>query len=230
MTNALVVIRKENNKQDKLLSKENYSILTDIVVYLRSSNLTDYSVEAIRKELRGMALESELRNEKFSNVVGEDYKLFCDELIKNGTQKTLYEKILENLSVFFEVVAFLLFMEIFFTSTITNIITKGNFVMPIKLGFVISTVCVIIFAYAIVWYITKYSFELSNKNQRKYKIAFIITFTAIWTLVLFLRITSYNIILSSVNCLFPLIFFIIGIIAVKLLQTNNINKKIERIK
>jgi len=31
MTNALEVIRKENNSQEKILSKENNSILTDMV-------------------------------------------------------------------------------------------------------------------------------------------------------------------------------------------------------
>lgn len=230
MTNTLVVIRKENNKQDKLVSKENTSILTDIVLYLRSSNLSDYSVEAIRKELRGMALESELRNEKFSDVVGVDYKDFCDELIKNGTQKTRYEKILENFQIFFWGVGFLVFVEIFFTSTITNIVTKGNFIMPIKLGFVISTACAIIFAYAFVRSITKNSFELSSKNHPIYKMAFIITFALLWALVLFLTIIFNKITLFSVNCLFPLIFFSIGIIVIKLLQTNNINNNIKRIK
>ena len=226
MANALEVLRKENNRQNKLFWKENNATLADIVVYLRSSNLSEYSIETIRKELGGMALESQLRNEKFSDVVGEDCKAFCDELIKNGTQKTGYDKILENSQIFFQGIGFLFFIELIFTSTIINIVTKGNFMMPISLGFVISAGCIIILAYATYWYITKRSFELSGKNRLANRTVFIIAFSLLSTAVVFIKVIFNKTTLFSVNCLFPLLFFIIGIFAFKLLQTNNINKNI----
>lgn len=74
--------------------------MMDIVCYLRSSDLCDYDIEIIRKEITGMALEAQLRNENFNVVVGDDYKAFCDELMKNGRQKTPYEKSLEILYTF----------------------------------------------------------------------------------------------------------------------------------
>lgn len=57
MSNSLEKLRKENNSNDKLLTKENDRIMTDMVVYLRSSKLCDYDIEIIRRafwnDLRG---------------------------------------------------------------------------------------------------------------------------------------------------------------------------------
>lgn len=114
MANQLEKLRKENNLLDKQLSKENNTIMMDMVCYLRSSDLCDYDIEIIRKELTGMALEAQLRNEKFSDAVGDDYKALCDELMKNGRQKTLNEKALEILYVLVFGVGTLYLVEILF--------------------------------------------------------------------------------------------------------------------
>ncbi|MEL7657597.1 MAG: hypothetical protein AAGU75_17015, partial [Bacillota bacterium] len=74
MANLLENLRKENNGNDKLLSKENTLIMTDMVVYIRSSDLSDYDIEVIRRELFGMIYEAQLRNESAGQVIGDDYK------------------------------------------------------------------------------------------------------------------------------------------------------------
>src|SRR5665648_902590 len=92
MINYEKKLRKENNQQEKQLTKENNGILIDAVVYLHSSDLCEYDIEVIRKELFGMAWEAQLRGENFSSVIGDDFKLFCDELIKVGRKKRNMKK------------------------------------------------------------------------------------------------------------------------------------------
>ena len=69
--------------------------MTDMIVYLRHSNLCDYDIEVIRRDLYGMIYEAQLKNEPAQHVIGDDYKGFCQELIMSGRQKDIYEKFLE---------------------------------------------------------------------------------------------------------------------------------------
>lgn len=223
MANALKNLQKENNRLEKQLTTDNDLILTDIVVYLRSSNLKDYDIEVIRKELIGMALESQLRGSSLKDTVGEDYKEFCDELIKNGREKTVYEKSLDYLTIFSAGVGFLYLLEVVFTSTIANIFTKADFTMPITLGFLISTAFNVIFALAIYWYISNKSFELSGKNRRKYQVVFILVFTVIFSSGVLFKIFFKDVVLFSINSLYPFLFFIIALVINKILTDRNID-------
>lgn len=222
MADQLKKLRKENNEQDKQLSKENNAIITDMVCYLRSSDLCDYDIEIIRKELTGMALESQLRNEKFNDVAGDDYKVLCNELMKNGRQKTRYEKALEMLYIFVYGVGTLYLAEILFSSTIINIFKLGQFTMPITSGFIISTLLAVAIAFGVYSYFTRNSFEFS-KHNRKTQIIFITGFTAAWTVVLLTRVFMGKTIIISINCLYPIVFLAVAFVLINTLADQYVN-------
>lgn len=222
MANQLEKLRKENNRQDKQLSKENNTIMTDMVCYLRSSDLCDYDIEIIRKELTGMALEAQLRNEKFNMVVGDDYKAFCDELMKNGRQKTLYEKALEIFYVLVFGLGIMYLVEVLFSQTIINIFKFGQFAMAITSGFLVSSFLAVVTAFGLYHYFTKNSFELTNLN-RKNQIIFIIGFTAVWTALVLIKVFMGKTVLWSVNCLYPAMFLAVAFGLIKTLGNLHVN-------
>lgn len=222
MANQLEKLRKENNELDKQLSKENNAILTDMVCYLRSSDLCEYDIEIIRKELTGMALEAQLRKKKFNDVAGEDYKALCGELMRNGRQKTLYEKALKILYILVFGIGTLYLIEILFSSTIINIFKFRQFAMPITSGFLISTFFAVVIAFGVYNYFTKKSFEISSHN-RKTQILFIIGFTAVWTAVLLVRVFMGKKVLLFINCLYPVVFFAIAFMLIKFLKDQHEN-------
>lgn len=49
---------KQNNQREKELTKENNQVLTDMVVYLRGSDLSDYNQELVRADLIEMVLDA----------------------------------------------------------------------------------------------------------------------------------------------------------------------------
>ena len=49
---------KQNNQREKELTKENNQVLTDMVVYLRGSDLSDYNQELVREDLIEMVLDA----------------------------------------------------------------------------------------------------------------------------------------------------------------------------
>lgn len=224
MANALQVMRKENNLEEKKLSKENNSILTDMVIYLKSYSLIEYDVEVMRKELIGMALEAQLRNEKLSEVIGDDYKKICNELMENARKQTKGGFILQSISTVVLCATILYIFEIFLGRTIVKIVTKGDFIMPITLGFAIYTVLTIIFAVTIYMYVTRKSFELSGEKSLKYKVLFVIIFMALWFTIFICKDMFDKAILFSVNCLYPSLCLIATCIGFNIFESRNINK------
>lgn len=88
-------LRRENNELEKKLTKGNSDLITRMYFYLLSSRLKETEVEIIRKDLTGMALEAQERGESFEDMIGGEYKQFCEDLIANGRRKTPAVKILE---------------------------------------------------------------------------------------------------------------------------------------
>ena len=72
---------KENNEQEKRLNAENHRVLTDIVVYLRASNISPWRQELVRRDIRQMLADGEARGEDAAAVIGNDYKAFCDSVL-----------------------------------------------------------------------------------------------------------------------------------------------------
>lgn len=83
---------RENNKSEKVLPEEANDLLTDIVVYLRSSNLSMYNQELIRRDVTQMLIEGDERGEYAKDVIGEDYEVFCDMLIAALPELTAKER------------------------------------------------------------------------------------------------------------------------------------------
>lgn len=224
MANQVEKLRKENNLTDKQLSKENDSIITDMVCYLKSSSLCEYDIEIIRKELTGMALESQLRNQEFSDVIGEDYKTMCDELMKNSRKKTGYEKVLELLYILVVGIGTLYLYEIITSSTIINIFKYGNFSMDITSGFIIGTLASVFIAFGIYYIVTKKSFEILKFRN---KALFVVGFAISWTVIVLVRVYKGKSVLLTINCLYPLVFLAVAYIAIKYLSAKNDNKLFE---
>lgn len=213
----LKLIRKDNCEQEKSLFIENLTIITDMVVYLHSSDLCEYDIEIIRKDLMGMALEAQLRGEKFSNVIGEDYKSFCNKLISSGDRKSTKKKILNFLFGATIVVGFMLISEILmYLGTSSKDILK--FHMPITWGFVLSTLLIIVVGYGTIRFITKNSFKLSDQSSRRtinlFGISFMMIFCIIGCIKYFLR----NSVIGTINYWYPLIIVAVILIVIKLLD------------
>lgn len=171
MKSELQSLRKRNNELDKKLSKENDAVMTDMVVYLRVSNISEMQVEIIREDLLRMVLEAEARGDSISAVIGEDYKAFCDQIIENAIPKTMKEKVYEYLSILCSALTVLLTIDIIFSSSeIRRIFKEKSYEYPIDLGFIVSTIIITLSGIFIINYIGKKSFTLrEDETQSKPK-------------------------------------------------------------
>lgn len=224
MVNELTKIRKEIDSLEKQLNDYNNIVLTDMIVYLHSSNLKEYDIQVIRKELVNMALEYQIRGQDFKEAIGCDYKEFCNELIKSAREKTLYENILEKAYVVIGGIGILYLYEMFLSSTIINIFKTGSFSMPITLGFLGATFIATVSAFYIYWYITKKSFELTKPKMGKDKLFIVISGIFTWVIALIMRVKFDKTILFSINCVYPVVFLAISFGLICFLKNKNINE------
>ena len=75
------ILRNENNKFEEKLSKETNDVLTDIVVYIRSTSISEYDQERVRRDIGEMLFEGERRGMSAAEIIGDDYKAFCDAVM-----------------------------------------------------------------------------------------------------------------------------------------------------
>ena len=156
---------EENNQREKELSPDNQKVLTDIVAYLRGSSTPILQQEQVRRDITEMLLEGEVRGQSAQTIIGTDYQAFCDEILaelprRSARQRTIYGLSVVSLSAAVLVVIWLGFS--LFTAVIQGPFTLW---LPVKLGQLLGGVLIIAFAYGMVEYICRTSFEDRNPTR-----------------------------------------------------------------
>ena len=65
---------KKNNESEKKILKENDGVYTDMIVYLRGADITEYHQEKVREDLIEMIVSGQERGDDIQKVMGENYK------------------------------------------------------------------------------------------------------------------------------------------------------------
>lgn len=209
----LKIIKKENIEFSKSLTKENDEVFTNIVCYLRVSNLNEESQEEIIGDILRMFLDCQENDKTIDIVIGKDYKEFTDNIILATNPKfSILNKIKEYFSITIMGLCLLLTIDFIFVY-LPKMINEGfnlNYQYPIELSTIIKCIIIIVVASTIFDYIGKNSFELSTKHFPK--LSNFMLGAGIAAFILFLAILpnlTGNIVILSVN-----IAYILGVIVI----------------
>ncbi|WP_027398389.1 DUF1129 domain-containing protein [Anaerovorax odorimutans] len=210
-------LNRINNELNKQVNYENKEAFTDIVCYLRGANISEYNQELIRQDLLEMILSAQKRSEDIKAVIGEDYKVFCDNIIENLPPRTIKEKFLNFIDIICWCISILSAINIIISndtiSLIRNLIKGGpvNFQLSVSIGNVISAVIIVAAAFIIVETILKNSFKIGkNKSINKVKVFLICaSIMAIFLLIAWLGKTTLFTVNIFTACTFTLILYII---------------------
>lgn len=159
MSREARMLRDENNKLEKQLDDKTNEILTDIVVYIRSANISDIDQETVRRDITQMLIDARGRGETAADVIGGDYKAFCDAIIaeipKMSTKKRVMTAIRDTLPALGVLIGI---WAVF--SVIEQIINGATwYVTPVSVTDILGGAAMLILATLIVVYITKNSFN-----------------------------------------------------------------------
>lgn len=183
MTRKTRMLQKENNRLDEQILEENQEKFTDMICYLRGSDLTDYDVESVRHDLTEMVLAAQQRGEGIDAVIGEDYKEFCDSVIETLPKKTPKQRLVEKLDMICLCLSILFAINIVLSrdtiEMIKNAIIGGqvNLNIAISKWTALSFIVIIFLAYLIVNTIVKNALEKEKMQKRGAEIAGVIVVT-----------------------------------------------------
>lgn len=205
---------KENLKLSKSLTEDNDKIFTNIVVYLRMSDLREEEIEEIISDILRMFLDCQQEGKSIESLVGgKDYKKFTDEIISAvKPKKNILKKNQEYLAVI--VGSFCIMLTYDFVFSYLPKLLKGNFdfnsIYNYTLAILINTLIILIIATTLVTYIGKNVFEITKKRfSRLSNFIFGCSAAGLFLLLGLLMRTLSHIVILSIN-----IRFIIGIIVV----------------
>lgn len=211
MSKRTKLLNRENSEAEKNLSEESSTIQTDIVVYIRNANISEYNKEIVRRDIIQMLLDGEKRGQSPSDVIGDDYKAFCDAVISEMPQLSAKERILTSIRDVLPAICALFGIWIVF-SLISSLINGEDWThIPLTVFELIAGAVIVIAAQLIVVYITKYSFE--NKNTR---------LVVILAVILLLTVAAYllipNVVIMSPHIAVSAAFVILVYIILKVID------------
>ena len=159
-------LRQENNARERALSRESQREMTDVVVYLRGQDLSPLDQEEIRRDILEMVWEAEARGETMAQVVGQDYRTFCQEIVAAVPRRSrrvrmaaAVEELLPALSVL---------LGIWLVKKVVEALLRGEAVMhlTLTLGEAISMGVLLAASVGIVTYLCRTALEGERGRSR----------------------------------------------------------------
>lgn len=166
---------KINNKAEKAIHKNNDKIYTDMIVYLRGSDMTELNQEKVREDLIEMILQGQERGEDIEKVIGENYKEICDEIIDSMPKRTKTEKLWSAIELSLSIVWILGFIAIGKTIITNYIGHEKHWNLILSIGDIINMAIIIFVAIFLVEYVCKTAFKSREKNK-------VISFIKTWVI------------------------------------------------
>lgn len=189
---------KKNNSREKEIFKENREIYTNMVVYLRGSDLTNYNQEVVREDIIELIIDGQQRGDDIKKVMGGRYKEICDEIIEVMPRKTKKDKMMEFVDLSLSALWILGVIVLAKTLIINLISEKAQFDFTLTVGNIINALLTIIIANVIILFVTKRA--LDTKNDKKI-VSFLKTWfiTAVISGVIILNIIYFKTIVVSIS-------------------------------
>lgn len=173
MTKQCKELLRYNNKREKEINKINERIYTDMIVYLRGSDMTEYNQELIREDLIVMILEGQERGDDIEKVIGNNYKEVCDEIIETMPKKTKLQKLGSVLETSLASIWILGAISIIKTLIGNFVFSEESWSFILSIGDMINALIIILLANFIVNYVCKTAFQYNDNNK-------VFSFVKVW--------------------------------------------------
>ena len=210
---------KKNNENEKQILEENDEIYTNMVVYLRGANISEYNQEKVREDLIAMILDGQERGDDIQKVIGENYKEICDEIIAEIPKKTVKENVMYALMLTLDIVWIVGIISVIKTLIFMLAQNSKDMTFVFSLGDLISWGMIVFVAYLVVYYICSTTFREKERETNK-----VLSFIIIWLVCciilcaiilpsLLIKVTIFSVHIGVAALIFGAIFVISRIMA-----------------
>lgn len=199
---------KQNNKREKIINKFNIDIYTQMIVYMRESDIDEYTQELIRADLIEMIIDGQERGDDIKKVMGGNYKEICDEIINTFSKKSKKQRLMEILNTSLSSIWILGGISVIQTLIFDFSKEDKMHNYELSLGNLLSIIILTVIANIIIKYLCKNSFDSLKKNKT-------IEFLKVWIIAMIiigscLALSYYlDYVLIKVSIIYAIIFIII---------------------
>lgn len=149
---------RANNALDAQLNKDNQQMMTNIVVYIRSANISEYEQELVRRDVMAMLAAGEREGRSADEVIGDDAQAFCDEVIAALPPRPAGERALDALRT--GLLAFVVLAVCWLVFSAVDAIAEQHWpYFPLTVGDVISQALIFVTAFIIFRGISRHTFD-----------------------------------------------------------------------
>lgn len=212
---------KKNNENEKQILEENDEIYTNMVVYLRGANISEYNQEKVREDLIAMIVDGQERGDDIQKVIGENYKEICDEIIAEIPKKTVKENVMYALMLTLDIVWIVGVISVIKTLIIMLAKNSKDMTFVFSLGDLISWGMIVFVAYLVVYYICSTTFREKERETNK-----VLSFIIIWFVCciilcaiilpsLLIKVTIFSVHIGVAALIFGAIFVISRIMSLR---------------
>ena len=173
----------------------------DLISYISIHKLDDDALCEIKMDILSIALNAQQRGESLSEVIGEDIKEFCDEIVGESKKKPISVKVSDAIS---NMIYFICFY--FILSILMNAAIDINYLMKFTLGHVLFIIITFV-EFKFLLYRLRLKGIDNNQNDRYTMIGLIGLVILALSGILFVKF--YSIVLFTLNIwiFIPLILF-----------------------
>ena len=212
---------KKNNENEKNILEENDEIYTNMIVYLRGANISEYNQEKVREDLIAMILDGQERGDDIQKVIGENYKEICDEIIAEIPKKTVKENVMYALMLTLDIVWIVGIISVIKTLIFILAQNSKDMTFVFSLGDLISWGMIVFVAYLVVYYICSTTFREKERETNK-----VLSFIIIWFVCciilcaiilpsLLIKVTIFSVHIGVAALIFGAIFAISRIMSLR---------------
>lgn len=154
---------EQNNQQETLLSPDFQSVLNHMVTYLRATRLPDSLQEQARQQITQLFLAGQEKGTSPAEVIGMDYKAYCDTLLGQFPQNNRRTRMLctiRDVALFLGIGTAALFL----TDVVTTPFTP-NHSFTLQIGKLIFLLSLVAFAYFLLKNAGKNAFAPAEKQK-----------------------------------------------------------------
>ena len=185
------------------LTGEHRDVMKAMEAYIKNSELKKEEVFSICRKLAEKLYRAQRQGQTVEQALGKDLIGVCDVYIHLGAKKTAAERRIESLEGCLIGLLALVLIELFYTGTAQGLLDFA-IKMPITQGFIISSVLILGFAWALSRMLNQHTFGFSEKKQRLRSVGAIVLFTVIWVASLFAKWALRKHVLCWVNAWIPI--------------------------
>ncbi|MEG2017606.1 MAG: hypothetical protein RR844_04530 [Clostridium sp.] len=188
---------KSNIKREKEIHENNAKIYSNMIVYLRSADMSQYNQELVREDLIDMIVEGQNRGDDINKVIGTNYKEVCDDIMEAVPRKTKREKLAGSLELSLSA---LWILGIIYIGTVIleNLITKSDrWVFTLYLGDIVNMGIIVLAANLVVYYLSKNAFK--NNEKSSFLLVWLMVMSIIGVTLLVSNVLSYSVINISIT-------------------------------